>query len=135
MSLTETDRKALVSYRLDKARSTFEDAVFVASAGRWNLAVNRLYYALFHAASALLLTKGFVTHTHKGVLVQMNLQFVKTGVLDKEDGVLLSQLFCLRQEADYEDFIEMTEEQVNDFIPRTRLLLDKIMQIVHDDSR
>ena len=65
----------------------------------------------------------------------MNLQFVKTGVLDKEDGVLLSQLFCLRQEADYEDFIEMTEEQVNDFIPRTRLLLDKIMQIVHDDSR
>ena len=132
MSLEDIDRTALVNYRIEKARSTFEDALFIAGARRWNMAVNRLYYALYHAVSALLLSDGIPTRTHKGVMVQMNLNYVKTGILSKEDGVLLSQLYSLRQEADYEDFIEVTEEQVGDFIPKVRCLLDKVIGVAQN---
>ena len=52
--------------------------------GFWNLAGNRLYYAVFHMASALLLDKGFVAKTHSGVIHLIGANFVTTNRLSKE---------------------------------------------------
>ena len=52
MSMNAEDRKAMVAYRMEKAEMALEDASFLHDAARYNLAANRLYYALFHAASA-----------------------------------------------------------------------------------
>ncbi len=45
MSLSNDDRKALVEYRIEKARKSFEEAQKVAAISLWDLAANRLYYA------------------------------------------------------------------------------------------
>ena len=58
MSLDSENRKAIVDYRTEKAVLALEDADFLADAGKFNLAANRLYYALYYAASALLISKG-----------------------------------------------------------------------------
>ena len=54
MSLDNESRKAMIAYRLEKADAAMDDAIFLSEAGRYNLSANRLYYALYHAASALL---------------------------------------------------------------------------------
>ena len=54
MGLSEDDRKAIVKYRLDKAKDTLMDVHIAVQNNRWNNAVNRLYYACFYAAIALL---------------------------------------------------------------------------------
>ena len=60
MSLDSEDRKALINYRQEKADLALDDAAFLADAGKYGLAANRLYYALYYAASALLLIIGSV---------------------------------------------------------------------------
>jgi len=51
------ERTALVRYRLGKARESVEDAWLLARESRWSGALNRVYYAMFYAALALLAAK------------------------------------------------------------------------------
>lgn len=129
MSLTDNERRALTGYRIEKAKTTFREAQKVAALSLWNLTANRLYYALYHAASALLLSDGLTSHTHKGLLAQINLTYVKDGRLTKSEGKLIRQLYTMRQEGDYEDFLEVTEEEIKEAIPRVKALIDKMVSL------
>jgi uncharacterized protein (UPF0332 family) len=72
MSLDNESREAMIAYRQEKADVALDDALFLTDAGRYNLAANRLYYTLYYAASALLLSKGIVTKRHSGLITQMH---------------------------------------------------------------
>ena len=63
---TEIDK--FISYRIEKADEVYEAAVLLYNASQWNSAVNRLYYACFYAASALLLKRGVGAKSHAGVI-------------------------------------------------------------------
>lgn len=126
MSLDNDNRKAVVSYRLEKADTALEDADFLKENGKNNLAANRLYYALYYASSALLISHGIPTRTHSGLITQISLQLVKTGILSIEDGKLLKVMFELRHEGDYEDFIEVQEEDIEEYFPKVRELVEKL---------
>lgn len=52
--MTDEERKAVVSYRMDNAVRTLNEVLDHSERGYWNTAVNRMYYACFYAASALL---------------------------------------------------------------------------------
>lgn len=126
MSLDNDNRKAVVSYRLEKADTALEDADFLKENGKNNLAANRLYYALYYASSALLISHGIPTRTHSGLITQISLQLVKTGILSIEDGKLLKVMFELRHEGDYEDFIEVQEEDIEEYFLKVRELVEKL---------
>lgn len=127
MSLSADDKKALVNYRIEKAYASFEEAKKVAEISLWNLAANRLYYALYHAASALLLSDGYSSHTHKGLMTQISLNYVKDGKILPEEGKLIRQMFNKRREGDYEDFEETTEEEIQEAMPKVKALVDKLI--------
>ena len=122
MSLSDADRKSVVNYRVERAYATLKEAEDVATRGWYNLAANRLYYALYYAVSALLIHKCLIVKTHSGINAQFNLHFVKTGILDLEDGALLSQLYS----SDYEDFKQVTAEQIQELFPKVSSLVDKL---------
>lgn len=130
MSLEAENRKAVVDYRMEKAGIALEDADFLTEAGKYNIAANRLYYALYYAASALLISKGIPTKTHSSLLTQISLHLVKTGILSAEDGKLLKVMFELRHEGDYEDFIEVTQEDILEYTPRVSELIDKLKSLI-----
>ena len=118
MSLDNESRRAMITYRHEKADAALDDAAFLSEAGRYNLSANRLYYALYYAASALLLSKGISTKHHSGMITQVHLHFVKTGILLPEDGRLLKVLFDLRQEGDYEDFVDVRVRILKNILPK-----------------
>lgn len=66
MGLTDEERNDLIMYRLAKSEEVFQEALDVASMNHWNLTVNRLYYAVFHLCSAILLKDGHNARTHSG---------------------------------------------------------------------
>lgn len=66
MSLTDEERKTLVALELKKARDTYEEIGILTAANRWSGAANRLYYAVFHAVSALLINDGLQVNSHRG---------------------------------------------------------------------
>ncbi len=129
MSLGEEERASMVIYRIEKALATLEDAEFAVQMERWNMAANRLYYALYHAASALLLSQGITSHTHKGLITQLSLTYVKTGLLTIEEGKLIRRLFNMRNEDDYSDFIEADQSDITPLLPQVRLLLNKLIKL------
>lgn len=130
MGLTNSSKKDLIIYRLAKSEEVFKEALDVASLNHWNLAVNRLYYSLFHACTALLFSVGNNTRTHAGMVNQMRLNYVLTGILSKEEGDLISMLFNMRQSGDYDDLFDWDREKVEPLFSPTRSLLQTIKGLV-----
>ena len=85
-TLDEQSRQSLVRYRLERADETIAEAKLLVSEGYYNATMNRLYYACFYAALALLVANGIATSSHAGVKTMLGLHFVSKGLLDKQFG-------------------------------------------------
>jgi uncharacterized protein (UPF0332 family) len=112
MGLTDKERKIVVQFRMEKAKKTFSEMVPLIDNKLWHTAANRLYYACYYAVSALLIKNGIEAKTHHGIISQMGLLFVKTGLISIESGNLYKQLFELRQTGDYSDWIDIEKEDI-----------------------
>ena len=91
MSLSEEERRIVVRLELEKAKRSLGQIDGLARLGYWDNIANRLYYALFHAVSALLVHDGHAVNTHKGAVAMFGQYYVKTGVFSLADGRLYSQ--------------------------------------------
>ena len=131
MSLSEEERKAIVQYRVERAKQSFAEAKGVAEMGMWSLLANRLYYTLYYISVALLIKDGHSTKTHSGMMALIHQYYIKTKVLSVEDGRLIKRMFDLRQESDYDDFIFIDENEIKPFIPKVEELLNKISSIIN----
>lgn len=63
--------KAYIRYRIEKSQETYKAACLLADGKMWNSVINRLYYACFYAASALLLNKEITARTHAGINISV----------------------------------------------------------------
>lgn len=128
--LTLEEKQTIIIYRKQKAYDNLNEAREVAKLGFWNLVGNRLYYAAFHMASALLLDKGLAAKSHGGLIHLIGGQFVAKGLLEKEYGRLFSRLFELRQSGDYDDLYNATEEEVYPYIQKTSDFLSRMEELI-----
>ena len=133
MPLTEEERKAVVVYRLEKAANAVVEAKDCATMGHWNLAANRLYYAAYYASSALLISAGHQAKTHEGTIGMIGQSYVRTGILSKEDGIILARLQNMRHTGDYDDFLDWTEEDVTPYIPKVEANIEKIQSVIYSE--
>lgn len=130
MSLSDSERKIIVSREIEKSDKTFCDALLCAKQGMWEASANRLYYALFHAMSALFICDSYQVKSHRGIMSKFGEHYVRTGVFSKKDGSLLSELVIMRDNADYNCFFEADEEKLSPYIEPTRILLEKIKDYI-----
>lgn len=101
-----------ISYRVEKSKEIYNDAILLAQNSRWNSCVNRLYHSSYYLVSALLYKNEIKSETHNGTKTQFFLHFIKTNVTSRDNGKLYSHLFDWRQESDYADFVEFDEKTV-----------------------
>ena len=130
MSLTNEERKTLVALELKKARDTYEEIGILTVANRWSGAANRLYYAVFHAVSALLINDGLQVNTHKGSHATFSQHYIKNGVLPIEYGRLYNQLQTMREESDYNCVYDIEPEELKSRIEPARKMIDDIEQLI-----
>ena len=128
--LSAEEKIAIVNYRRQKSHESLKEAKEVIKLGFWSLAGNRLYYAAFHMASALLLDKGITARSHSGVIHLIGAQFVTKGLLEKEYGRLFSRLFEMRQSGDYDDMYDVTEEEILPLIDKTVMFISKMEDLL-----
>lgn len=124
--------KDLVNYRLGRANETLEAANYLASGEYYTLAMERLYYACFYVASALMLINNIAAGTHSGIKTMLNLNFIKTGKLASKYGIIYQTLFEKRQSGDYEDFIYCNKEMYDDLYPQAVEFIERIKCLVYD---
>ena len=124
-------KEDLIKYRIARAKDTLDDANILAEKGKWNSAINRLYYAAYYAVIALLLSAYLKPTTHNGAKSNFSEYFIKTGKIDKESGKIFSQLFTWRQKGDYDDLFDFQKEKVLPYFEPVKELIDKIEELIN----
>ena len=130
--MNEDVRQDIVMYRMGKARQLFHDVDVLIENELWNSTINRMYYACFHAVSALLIKNGIEVKSHMGVRQAFGLHFVKAGKVSLEYGRIFSRIYDKRQSSDYDDFIDFTKEEVEKLYPQIKSFIMVISNLVED---
>jgi len=132
MGLTEDERQAVVLLRLDNARQTFEDAKIIISNKLWKAAANRLYYACYYAASALIIKLGLEAKTHAGIIRLLGLHVISKNLLKKELGDMYYKLFSLRLRGDYDDWIVVNEDDIIPLLEPAKQFISEIENLINN---
>ncbi len=109
---SQQQRQKMVLHWWGKAEKSIEAARREIAAKDYDFAINRLYYALFYGVMAALLERGLSFKKHSGVRSAFHKEFIKKGILNKNQGKLYDRLFEDRQEGDYTALVEFDEDYV-----------------------
>ena len=101
-----------IQLRFEQAAECVEDAQVLLDHDRLAAAVTRAYYAMFHAATAVLLARGIKRSSHRGMLSAFGEHVVKPGAIDRTFFQHLRDAFERRQQSDYEPMIEIDRNTV-----------------------
>ncbi len=77
----------------------------------------------------MLITKGLTSDEHFGVRAIFNLEFVNTGLTEKEQGIFYSNMFDRRQKDDCKDFVTFEKSDVEEWIKQAETFIVKIEQL------
>lgn len=124
-----------ISYRVEKSKEIYNDAILLAQNSRWNSCVNRLYYSSYYLVSALLYKNEIKLETHNGTKTQFFLHFIKTNVTSRDNGKLYSHLFDWRQESDYADFVEFDKKTVVPLLEQVEKLNKDLESLLKSDKK
>ena len=80
---------------LDSATASIENDFYAT-------AINRSYYAIFYAASGLLLTEDISRSKHSGVVAAFRQHFVKPGLIETEYSDIYGDVMEARVDGDYD---------------------------------
>lgn len=119
----------LAQYRLKQAEESIDEALcLLHGKGSPRSIINRAYYAMFYSVLALMVFESYSSSKHSGVLSYFNKRFIKKGVFPEELGRSINKAFELRQEGDYREYVELSNEQVEPFIGKAKAFLNKVME-------
>lgn len=117
---------------LHKSFGNLDEAIYLFNGKMYDAAVNRSYYAFFHAAEAILFSKGVFAKSHKGIHNLFFTHFVKTEIFDKKFSTIFSSLSDKRNQVDYDfeetfnkEETELIIEQTKDFLKEVKNYLNK----------
>jgi uncharacterized protein (UPF0332 family) len=130
MSLKEQERNTLVILYISKSDEALHDARLTSEQGRWNASANRLYYALFHAITALFVSDGIPLHSHNGMKIMFGKEYVLTGLATDEEGKLLSKMETMRERADYDATFTASEIIIKERINQVEKMIHHIKELI-----
>jgi uncharacterized protein (UPF0332 family) len=91
-------------------------------------ALSRAYYAGFHAARALLMTRSLQPRSHRGVRSLLEQHFVETGIVPADFGAKLGRLEGFRTAGDYGSGIQLSSAELSREVEHAATLLDCALQ-------
>jgi len=93
-------------------------------------AVSRAYYAVFHAITAVLATRGLSFSSHSQTIGAFNREFVHTGLFPKGVTQTVRQMFEHRQAGDYEWAQSVDAKTAADDVAAAKLLLGQCRDLI-----
>lgn len=122
------EKKALSSVRLEHAEECLAAAKSLLDSGNYKSAANRSYYAVFHGMRAVLAYDEIDMKKHSGIIAEFRRLYIKTGTFSNELSKIISVLFNVRTESDYDDFFIISKEDVAEQVRNAQFFLDRIKE-------
>ena len=123
MTAEEALRVAVAS-EVRHGRASFAAAAALRDLGMRNDALSRLYYAVFHHATALLLTEGVEPRRHRA-MPGLLLTHLGGAGFDATDAARVGRLATYRDMADYERAFDATSDILDEAFRDAELVIEK----------
>ena len=127
-------RKDLSRYRLEQAEQCLKSAKILLDSHDYKGAANRSYYCVFHCMRSIIALEGMDFKKHSGLIAYFRKEYIKTEKLDVSLSDIITDVFQIRTESDYDDYyvVDKTEveEQIKNaeyFMQQTKKYLEKSM--------
>jgi len=118
--MKNADRLNEIQANLERSTQAVEAAEKLFYEGYYDFVASRSYYAVFYAASALLLQEGREFSKHSGVISAIHHLFIKPGRLETHYGKDINWLFELRNIGDYGVSVHVPEHEAKKAIDVSR---------------
>lgn len=126
----QLDVKTLSTYRLNRAKEDLEAAISNHQAGFYKVAINRSYYAIFHAIRAVNILDGFDASKHSSVIAHFNQYYVHGGKFNREIYKLIDSAYRIREKCDYSDFFIASKEDSENQICNAKEFIDRVEEFL-----
>ena len=130
MTLKDYDRNEMIKLHMEKAEKNLKSAVLLSETDDYDSAANRAYYSVFHAESALLLTKGILGDSHKHVHNSISKEFVISKELSVDIFRTITKVQSLRNIGDYSRERSVTKEEMEEAISIAKDFLDITKELI-----
>lgn len=122
----EKAKRTSVQHWWKMAEEALQSARMEYEADLLHGAINRAYYAVFYAATAVFVERGLSFRKHAGVRAAVHRELIKKKVLPVELGALYDRLFEDRQLGDYMVLTEFESDDVKEKIESAAAFLKAI---------
>ncbi|MGE0490157.1 MAG: HEPN domain-containing protein [Vulcanimicrobiota bacterium] len=130
--MTSENRRKNIALEQERWQAALRSAELLASHGEYADSVSRAYYAMLHAARAVLLLDGLETKTHLGVSQLFNLHFVREGRVPPDVARLLTRLQAEREAADYDRAAVFTEKAATEALQWANAFCDQCLRTLSE---
>lgn len=104
----------LSKVRLENAKQCLCTSRVNLEINDYKASANRSYYAIFHSMRAVLALDNYDSKKHSGVIAEFRRKYIKTGILPCELSHIISRLFQIRTESDYNDFYLISKTETKE---------------------
>lgn len=106
----QPEQMQLSRYRIERAKEDIQTAKVNIENRLYKGAINRSYYAIFHAIRAVNILDGFDASKHSSVIAHFNRFHVHTGDFEKGTYKIIDSAYRIREKCDYSDFFVVSRE-------------------------
>lgn len=116
-----------IAQRLTLAEEAWQDAQHLISDRKsYRSGVSRSYYGIFHAAQALIISKGLRAKSHSGLVHLFAEYFVRSEEFDSEYQRIISNAFQFRQVGDYDPVVVISKDEAELAVHQARQFIDRV---------
>lgn len=120
-------QRVIIAIRVEKCQEDIATAREDLERGRHRAAVARAYYAVFHIASAALLTIGIERAKHSGIESAFSEFLIKPGLIEPEYGDIYRRARRLREDQEYaDDFARLDDAQVAQILSQAERFIARL---------
>lgn len=124
------NKQAIITYWFEKAHQDLASARDNLSNKRLQNAVRDIYFACFHAFSAILFQEGRTFEKHHEVRAMLHRDYIKTGRIEVSWGKHYDWLFDNRHEADYRPLVSFQPDEVEKAVEQSAAFITKREQLL-----
>lgn len=125
------EQKSLSNARFEHAVDCLAAAKSLIDAESYKSAANRSYYAIFHAMRSVLAFDDIDMKHHSGIISEFRRLYIKTNIFDTRLSYIISVLFIIRTDSDYDDFFVISKDEVSEQIQNAEYFLNEINQYLN----
>lgn len=115
---------------LRKAEENISASDALIEQGYYDIAISRLYYAMFYCAEAVLLSENFTFSKHSAVISAFGQHFAKTGILPLELHRSLIEAQDMRNLSDYDLMAVLTQDAATTQLTKARIFLQSVSEFL-----